>query len=461
MTCSPTDVTTCRECASGYYVEDGLCVSCPFSNCETCTSSACLTFKASLGQIALNIEGTIVAATCDSNCLICSSNNPNYCLTCKTGYARNSKGFCLDCDPSCKSCSATSLSTCLSCYGNVVLSGGTCNTCNANSNCLTCSSSNTTQCTSCPNGKFLNTTTNVCTGSCPNACVTCSSSSVCTSCASGYSLTTGGQCLPCLGNCRICSGNQQGICLGCGNGFYLNGNTCTSCPEFCDSCSSSSSCLTCMVGYTLNSSQQCVKNCEWPCATCTDPTSASSCTSCLAGYSLSEGSGVCNPTTTCDGGVCYVCPIGAVLNENSCVNCTLSHCARCDPTSPSTCFSCKTGFYLKTTTSEGTTTSNCTECPTGCSTCSSLKNCLTCSSGYTLQSSLVSGASGTCAQCVAPCATCTGNTQTCTSCISGFTLKGWQCVSTFNYEFVVSLNTNLTAFYAVYGTFLEAITAPL
>lgn len=31
-----------------------------------------------------------------------------------------------------------------------------------------------------------------------------------------------GQCLPCLANCRVCSGQQQSICTQCGAGFYLN-----------------------------------------------------------------------------------------------------------------------------------------------------------------------------------------------------------------------------------------------
>ena len=116
------------------------------------------------------------------------------------------------------------------------------------------------------------------------------------------------------------------------------------------------------------------------------------------------------------------------------------------------------GFYLNTSS---TTTSQCVSCPTGCSTCSSKANCLTCSSGYTLQSNTVSGTAGTCVICASPCSTCSGNSFTCTSCITGFKLVGWQCISTFNFQFFISLNTNLTNFYDRYFNFLQALTAPL
>lgn len=95
-------------------------------------------------------------------------------------------------------------------------------------------------------------------------------------------------------------------------------------------------------------------------------------------------------------------------------------------------------------------------CPDGCETCSTGSNCLTCSSGYTAESSPVS-ATVNCVQCESPCSQCIGDSQTCTSCVSGFELKGWKCLSTFNFGFHLVLNTNLTFFYTKYESFLVAI----
>lgn len=53
------------------------------------------------------------------------------------------------------------------------------------------------------------------------------------------------------------------------------------------------------------------------------------------------------------------------------------------------------------------------------------------------------------------------NQYTCTSCIGGFQLSGWNCQSTFNYGFFVSLNTDLTTFYNQYQAFLAALLVPL
>jgi len=54
-----------------------------------------------------------------------------------------------------------------------------------------------------------------------------------------------------------------------------------------------------------------------------------------------------------------------------------------------------------------------------------------------------------------------GSPTTCTACIGGFTLNGWNCMSTFNYGFFISLNTTMTIFYDNYLPFLQALVAPL
>lgn len=276
----------------------------------------------------------------------------------------------------------------------------------------------------------------------------------------GFSANSAGVCLPCLSNCKECSGSAQAVCLGCGVGFYLASSSasCAACPLFCSSCSSSSICNTCMSGYSLNSSQLCVANCAWPCATCAS-NSTSSCNSCLAGYTIDLTTSTCTPDLSCsdNNGICYTCPLGSVLKDNACVNCTTTSCARCSPTTPATCYSCMSGSYLSTSS----TTNTCMSCPTGCSTCSSATNCQSCSAGYTFNTPVSSGVQNVCVLCELPCNTCSGNPTSCTSCTGSFTLNGWQCISNFRFAFMVSLNTNLTTFYDNYYSFLLALMAPL
>ena len=113
------------------------------------------------------------------------------------------------------------------------------------------------------------------------------------------------------------------------------------------------------------------------------------------------------------------------------------------------------GYYLNTANN------TCASCPVGCATCSSGSSCQTCISTYTISQNTVSGTPNICTKCEYPCFTCSGNAQTCTSCVSKYTLDGWQCVTTFNFAFFISLNTDLTTFYNNYYKFLLALVNPL
>jgi len=92
----------------------------------------------------------------------------------------------------------------------------------------------------------------------------------------------------------------------CSSGFYLNPsqNLCYPCKSPCSTCSSESSCLTCLSGFSL-SNGQCIftacsdgyykdssspycLTCQSPCKTCT---SATACTSCVNGYQLNSNGG--------------------------------------------------------------------------------------------------------------------------------------------------------------------------
>ena len=231
----------------------------------------------------------------------------------------------------------------------------------------------------------------------------------------------------------------------------MNSNSvCTSCPEFCASCSPDEKCQQCLSGYTLTLSFTCAQNCQVPCASCST-TDITKCNSCLAGYILDSTTSSCLPVTSrlCEQGVCDICAFGYVLSGGTCLQCnTTANCARCSPSNTSVCTSCMMGSYLSS--------SGCVACLEGCETCSSGTNCLTCKAGYTAESSPVL-TTVNCIPCGEPCAQCSGNSYTCTSCITGFQLVGWKCVSIFNYGFNITLNTNLTTFYNNYEQFLSAI----
>lgn len=228
-----------------------------------------MTFQPSTGLVPLIINNVVNAAVCDPGCANCSSINTASCINCKSGYVLGQNNICVPCTYPCLTCAAATPQTCLSCYGNLVLSGNTCTTCTSSSNCLTCSSTNVTQCTSCPNGLSLNN--GVCSGTCPVNCLACSSSTVCIQCISGFAIGASGVCLPCVSNCRFCSGTAPSVCLDCGPGFYLNTqnnqNVCTSCPTNCQTCNAQQ-CLSCAPGYILDSPLFCRPQCSYPCASC-------------------------------------------------------------------------------------------------------------------------------------------------------------------------------------------------
>jgi hypothetical protein len=135
----------------------------------------------------------------------------------------------------CMTCSSNNPNNCLSCFSNsyLVISNSSnvtnnCTSCNASANCLTCLQSNSSNCTSCPFGYYLSYNTyglGTCVVSCPSNCLTCYNSSnttmqgmqpnniVCSSCFDGYGLSPTGACLPCQYNCRVCSGQYQQLCI--------------------------------------------------------------------------------------------------------------------------------------------------------------------------------------------------------------------------------------------------------
>lgn len=115
----------------------------------------------------------------------------------------------------------------------------------------------------------------------------------------------------------------------------------------------------------------------------------------------------------------------------------------------SQCTVCKDGYYLAN--------SKCEKCQIGVSTCTSFNFALSCSTGYTADSELINTGTVLCVNCVFPCKTCNSDPAQCDSCVDGYYLEGWKCVTTFNFEFSITLQINIAIFYQNYLLFLQIL----
>lgn len=249
VTCTGT-ATNCQSCVVGYYLQAvGTCQAC------NATSAYCLACVLDNSNAVQCIECGVgfylnagACSRCGSNCVTCSA--ASTCLTCELGnYFNSTDSTCRSCSPGCAECSANG--TCESCSVGYYLAGTSCTSCST-LGCLTCGAD--LKCLSCTPGYYYISATKVCDlCATPLAnCLQCSASNVCTQCAYGYALTISGPntvCSSCtaLSGCFHCS--SLTTCLGCQSGYYLNGATCSSCPEGCRNCDNLASCLSCGSGF--------------------------------------------------------------------------------------------------------------------------------------------------------------------------------------------------------------------
>ena len=343
QTCSNLNPQLCLACVSGFYLSNGNCFKCS-TNCLTCNSTnqdQCFSCYPN------NFLSGSICSTCSSNCLTCqSSNQPSVCLSCNDGFylfnstctqgcplncytcsgpstctqclsgytlfTQSNQLICAPCTTSCRTCAQGQPGSCMSCGVGFYLSGTTCLQCATN-----CNSCTAAGCISCIDGYFL-TSTQSCSQNCVLPCATCSvvTPTTCKSCIAGYSyndvsntcnqvVTCGGPCQVCplgytlnFGNCiqctasqcQTCNPNSPSQCYSCLPGFFLNPSTskCQACSASCQTCLTSTGCLTCASGFTrlqgvsmTSSGYQCVA-CNSPCLTCVN--TPDYCTSCVPGY---------------------------------------------------------------------------------------------------------------------------------------------------------------------------------
>lgn len=223
--------------------------------------------------------------------------------------------------------------------------------------------------------------------------------------------TTSNTCVSCTTfypNCALCIDNGTVSCSACVNGAFPNGTSCALCPSLCTTCSSITTCLTCVSNLVvINGSCTCdssndsyLNTLTTTCFTCgiilsqcdicsyNSSTSLVICTSCSTGYFLANDTTCSSCPAACLNCTnlltCGDCVVGYQLNATNqceCINCSvcsaasLTNCSLCDLNGTATCTQCIVGSYLDNS-------STCQTCPIGCSTCSSSTVCLSCLSPF-------------------------------------------------------------------------------
>ncbi|THV05670.1 hypothetical protein K435DRAFT_744555 [Dendrothele bispora CBS 962.96] len=279
---------------------------------------------------------------------------------------------------------------------------------------------------------------------------TADNGTACAKCASGFFLTSTGDCSICQLGCTSCS-DGTGQCLSCASGFTQDANDKTKCNAVASTTSSGQPCP----DGSFADGTQCQK-CSPSCQTCKGATS-NDCIICAQGsYKDSNGNcvsadanGVCqgnqqgliadNVKHECDacGAKCKSCKIP---NFSTASTVSQAQCTSCLPgsfLSNGKCVgSCPTGTFVSP--SDNTT---CTPCDSSCKSCVGSANfCLECSDSSSLvtgngqcvkscpegsvqssssSSSSSSSTSRTCTTCHPDCLTCSGPSfNQCSSCPS-------------------------------------------
>lgn len=332
--------------------------------------------------------------------------------------------FSLGCTLPCQTCSSTNSSSCLSCYSTTAVTAS-----------IYYYSPNKYCYTTCPATTYNNNVTLLCTA-CDSNCLNCfNSPTYCTKCNPNSSY-------PYL---NITNSSQ--VCVaGCTTGMYgsnaIDPPTCVACQSPCATCSSATTCLSCLTGYFFLNGTTCTTNCT-PSVTIAnaathvcDPCS-SQCRTCLG--TINNCTACSDPMVFYNGSCQTGCPSGGTLAPlngictacvSSCQTCnsTIYNCLTCNLSSStpflvnSSCLTtCPPYFY------NDSSTGSCYSCAASgqnCANCSSASVCLSCDTSYVLYNGKCLNyvpvgyvnISGVAVICAGDCATCSVTTTNCTSC---------------------------------------------
>ncbi|KAL4468978.1 hypothetical protein ABPG73_019746 [Tetrahymena malaccensis] len=293
---TPSDSKGCSSCKDGFYLDQGTCKNCqyPCQNCKESATKCIdcvLNYRLEFNQCnpicdtscktCLKPIDTKSCLSCfegfylqNSECLKCQSpcetciQNASKCLTCQSGYKlsqKNPNSCEPTCDTSCLICSSNGCSSsCLTCYDGKYLDSNQCKNCSEN--CAECNDSY--KCQRCQPNYQLNEKTNKCEYICDQSCMTCSLPK------------NPKACLSCVHQKVLLNGS----CQECPSGSYIDTDKCSKCPDNCKVCTDSNSCKECDNDYSLDDNKSCKQNhknlqCHYSCNTCLGP-SHSDCKSC-------------------------------------------------------------------------------------------------------------------------------------------------------------------------------------
>uniref|UniRef100_A0A670J3U8 SPC3 n=1 Tax=Podarcis muralis TaxID=64176 RepID=A0A670J3U8_PODMU len=385
-----------QECPKGFFTKDGACRECD-SPCKTCEGNA-------------------------SRCLSCESPFLLEQTECKLACSENhfaDDGICRDCPEMCQECIIKS--SCKVCIPPFHLHNGNClrycppdffagsNRCfPCHKDCKQCDGPDPNDCTdcseelylyngecfsNCPDGTYYEEETDICKD-CDRTCQTCSSSTDCLTCAEGLLMTTSGLCeMP----------------QGCSSTEFYDGYTkaCSPCHRKCLECTgpAEDQCFSCPQD-TLLLNGTCVEVCP-------------------DGYYMDRDEGQCHTChrtcETCNGKhsrQCLSCPPGWYKQEKGCVSI------------------CTTGYYADNSTG------SCERCHKSCKKCMGPEStdCLSCDKDLFLlhyknechiscpENYYADRDAGSCERCHPTCRTCSGPLF-CTSCVWSYHFAAGICNS--------------------------------
>ncbi|KAJ3802355.1 growth factor receptor domain-containing protein [Lentinula aff. detonsa] len=221
----------------------------------------------------------------------------------------------------------------------------------------------------------------------------------CAKCASGFFLTSTGDCKICEIGCSACA-DITGDCQTCKSGFTQDANDKTKCDAEPTTTSSGTVCP----DGSFSSGATC-SSCSSSCQTCNGATS-NDCVICASGSYAFNGSCI----TADSNGVCEGTGLIADNNKKECDTCGAK------------CTSCGiSGFTTASTVNQ-------LQC-TGCLPGSFLSNG-TCVSSCPAGTFISSQNNTTCTSCDSSCSTCAGSSTFCLTCANGELASNGQCVST-------------------------------
>lgn len=452
----------CEQCSNGFVsnswgpligqAQTTACLACQ-SPCVTCMMAptycmSCISNYTLIGGQCLNNYNNIFSVTVLANsttfyaqypqlvaALLIAANSSNQAIFFPTGILPSPTSFLFSgkinsqCPPN-SSCASSEFSrlqqvlTASSIAGMTILSS-TLNPSNGqafppcSSPCATCTAPNGTTCLSCLQG-FVLRNSSCLSSTCTIAyCQYCSNAFTCVQCLPTFILSNN-SCICQTNYAPSLVGSQNASCVCPAPGSNFPPSSCVLCQiSNCLSCSNSTTCNSCLSGYSVTASGGCLQ-CSIP--SCLSCTTNNFCSACQNGLSISTG-GTC---VICQNTGCALCSSDNVCRQCingmqavnaqvgiGCVTCSIPNCATCSDNN--VCVNCIQGFQLNLNN-----TCSANPCLLPCTSCYANSSCLLCLSPlYSLLSN-----NGVCFTCtVANCLICsTTNTSICTQCLSGYTL---------------------------------------